>query len=64
MVFKDEEFEKVVEFTESDEEGSSFNDKIPANGDNGDEDQTLQFCEEIEEVSDESMQNSIMAKES
>ncbi len=42
-IFKEEEFEKVVEFSESDgdadEEGEGF----------------LQFCEEIQEVSDESL---------
>lgn len=40
QVFREEDFEKVVEYTESDEAGSQ-------NEDDQDEIQTLQICEEI-----------------
>lgn len=48
--FKEEDFEKVVEFSEDDEE-----DKNPH-----DNEQLLQLCDEIQEVSDESLQQSIV----
>jgi hypothetical protein len=54
QIYKEDDFEKVVEYTESDEEA-----EVRAGaGTLGliDEDaQTLQYCEEIEEVSDESL---------
>lgn len=50
--FKEEDFEKIVEYTESDEDGQNEEDE--------DNKQNLQFCEEIEEVDDESIQQSII----
>lgn len=43
-MFNEEDFEKVVEFSENEEEEATENDNF------------LQFCEEIREVSDESLQ--------
>jgi hypothetical protein len=44
--FKDEDFEKVVEFSEDEEEDKIINQN----------DDILQLCDEIQEVSDESLQ--------
>jgi hypothetical protein len=54
QILKEDDFEKVIEYTESDEEA-----EVRANaatiGLLDDDNQNLQLCEEIVEVSDESL---------
>ena len=54
QIYKEDDYEKVVEYTESDEE-AEVRAGTATIGMMDDDNQTLQFCEEIEEVSDESL---------
>eukprot|EP00347_Sterkiella_histriomuscorum_P010547 403375863 len=65
LLFREDEFEKVVEFTESDEEGSSQGvDHHKDMQEEYDDEDNMQFCEEIRELTDESFQKSIQLAQS